>query len=189
MHWLKQNAANLLTSLRIIFIPYLVYTALLGQNKAFVFAAGALYLTDILDGNVAKLLHTTSELGRKLDALADFAYYAAVLFLTLYFCSQDAASYAWLVAIPFMEVVLPKFLGLYYLKRVPTLHLRIWQFTALPGIIWALTAVYFGFNTAIPILVFVNILCLWGFVEEIWVYFRMKGQVDEDLKSAFDIKR
>jgi len=187
MKWLKNNSANLITSLRIIFIPYLVYTAFLDQRKEFVVAAGLLYLTDILDGNVAKLLHCRSEIGRKLDSLADFAFYAAVLFLVIYLCPEGVARYWWLILIPFMLVVLPKFLGAYYLKRVPTLHLRIWQYTALPAMVWGLVSVYFGFNVAT--LVFCNFLSLWGFVEEVSVYLVMKEGVNEELKSAFDLRK
>jgi cardiolipin synthase len=187
MKWLKSNAANLITSMRVVFIPYLAYTAFLGQRKEFVVAAGILYLTDILDGNLAKLLHSVSENGRKLDALADFLYYPSILFLTIYLCPQGVAQYWWLILIPFLLAILPKFLGLYYLKRVPTLHLRIWQYSALPAIVWALVSVYFGFNVAI--LVFINFLALWGFAEEVTVYLVMKERVNEELKSVFDIKK
>jgi phosphatidylglycerophosphate synthase len=187
MKWLKNNAANLITTLRIVFIPYLVYTAFLGQRKEFVLATGALYLTDILDGNLAKLLHSGSEYGRKLDALADFVFYPAVLFLTIYLCPQGVARYWWLILIPFTLAIFPKLLGLYYLKRVPTLHLRIWQVTALPAMIWALVSDYFGFN--VPILVFINFLALWGFAEEVSVYLIMKDHVNEELKSVFDIMK
>jgi phosphatidylglycerophosphate synthase len=185
MKWLKNNAANLLTALRVVFIPYLAYAALLGQRKEFVMVAGALYLTDILDGNLARLLHSNSESGRKLDALADLIYYPAILVLTIYLCPQGVARYWWLILIPFLLAILPKFLGFYYLKRVPTLHLRIWQYSALPAMVWALISVYFGFNVAI--LIFLNFLSLWGFVEEVLVYLIMKERVNEELKSVFDI--
>ena len=187
MKWLRNNTANLITTLRVVFIPYLVYTAFLGQRKEFVLATGALYLTDILDGNLARLLRSFSENGRKLDALADFVYYPAVLFLTIYLCPQGVASYWWLILIPFMLAIMPKFLGFYYLKRVPTLHLRIWQVTALPAMVWALVSVYYGFNVAIA--VFINFLALWGFAEEVSVYLIMKDRVDEELKSVFDINK
>lgn len=186
MKWLKNNAANLLTALRVVFIPYLAYTAILDQRKEFVISAGVLYLTDIVDGNLARLLQSNSEIGRKLDALADFLYYPAILVFTIYLCPQGVASYWWLILIPFLLAILPKFLGFYYLKRVPTLHLRIWQYSALPAMVWALVSIYYGFN--VFILIFLNFTSLWGFAEEVSVYLIMKDQVNEELKSVFDLK-
>ena len=63
---------NLLSALRIALMPAVLLTAVGGSKPWFVGLLVAALLTDAFDGFLARRLHAESELGRKLDSLADY---------------------------------------------------------------------------------------------------------------------
>jgi phosphatidylglycerophosphate synthase len=63
---------NLLSALRIALMPAVLLTAVGGSKPWFVGLLVAALLTDAFDGYLARRLHAQSELGRKLDSLADY---------------------------------------------------------------------------------------------------------------------
>ena len=80
--WFAQQAANLLTILRLLLIPpvvllLLVDTPLARLSAALLFLAAG--LTDLLDGYLARRTHQTSALGASLDQIADKLLVDAVL--------------------------------------------------------------------------------------------------------------
>ncbi len=72
---------NLLTSLRIVLVPFVIWRlAVLDMTGAFwLFAVAA--LTDLLDGNLARLLNQRSVLGAWLDPIADKLMLLSTLFM------------------------------------------------------------------------------------------------------------
>lgn len=72
---------NLLTLIRIVLVPFVIWRlAVLDMPGAFwLFAAAA--LTDLLDGNLARLLNQRSELGAWLDPIADKLMLLSTLFM------------------------------------------------------------------------------------------------------------
>jgi len=81
------NPANLLTSLRLVLIPVIVYV-LLAEVGNYRLIAGILFLisalTDFFDGIIARKLDIVTDLGRILDPIADKLTLIAI-FLTLLF--------------------------------------------------------------------------------------------------------
>lgn len=71
------------------------YWGLLGFQWAFLFIAmGA--VADFLDGFVARLLKSNSELGKELDSLSDLVTFGVAPALTLFFLLQDIGIDRWL---------------------------------------------------------------------------------------------
>lgn len=64
---------NFLSSLRLGFVPVLLMLAYAGQARIFLICLVISLLTDTLDGFIARRLNATSEVGAKLDSLADLA--------------------------------------------------------------------------------------------------------------------
>ncbi len=89
--------ANLITGLRIIFSIGLLFCTV--PSTAFF----ALYLgagfTDMIDGTVARITHTESEFGSKLDTAADFVFVAVCLVKLLPILHFPAWQYAWIAVI------------------------------------------------------------------------------------------
>jgi phosphatidylglycerophosphate synthase len=63
---------NLLSGARIALVPAVLTTAVAGSRRWFVVLLAAGLLTDALDGFLARRLNANSELGRKLDSIADY---------------------------------------------------------------------------------------------------------------------
>ncbi len=69
---IRSLVPNLLSALRIALMPAVLLTAVGGSKPWFVGLLVAALLTDAFDGFLARRLHAESELGRKLDSLADY---------------------------------------------------------------------------------------------------------------------
>ncbi len=72
------NIANVLSGLRLVLAPILVYLAWTGQANLFLILLACFLLSDFIDGFIARQLKQTSELGSKLDSWGDFATYMTV---------------------------------------------------------------------------------------------------------------
>jgi CDP-diacylglycerol--glycerol-3-phosphate 3-phosphatidyltransferase len=70
--------ANLITALRFALAPVLVWCAWTGRSVAFLVLFGIAFLSDAVDGWVARRLGHASELGARLDTAADFVTYVTV---------------------------------------------------------------------------------------------------------------
>ncbi len=81
---------NLLTSLRFIAAPALLWTAWAGESEFFLWILALTFLTDILDGLAARLLNQQSELGAKLDSIGDITIYS-VLSISVWLLWPDIA--------------------------------------------------------------------------------------------------
>lgn len=85
------NAANLITALRVILLPFFVYLifqhSLRERAAAFVIFAAA-SLTDLIDGYIARRFKQETDLGRFLDPLADKLLVLGA-FITFLFLSEQ----------------------------------------------------------------------------------------------------
>ena len=73
------NLPNALTALRLAVSPALAVLALAGEGRLFLYLFLALEATDLLDGLAARLLDQRTELGARLDSLADMVMYGLLL--------------------------------------------------------------------------------------------------------------
>lgn len=74
---MKKNAANLITSVRLIGAIVLIMFDI--RSWAFLIIYAICGLSDALDGFVARKLHIESSLGKKLDSISDLLLYAVML--------------------------------------------------------------------------------------------------------------
>lgn len=73
----KKNLANMITCVRIISTFVMIFTDDIGA--AFYTAYIIAGLSDVLDGFVARKLKITSEIGRKLDSIADLFFFTTMM--------------------------------------------------------------------------------------------------------------
>ncbi len=73
------NLPNAITSVRLAIAPALAVLALAGRSDLFLYLFLALEATDWLDGKLAVLLDQRSELGARLDSIADMVMYGLLL--------------------------------------------------------------------------------------------------------------
>jgi CDP-diacylglycerol--glycerol-3-phosphate 3-phosphatidyltransferase len=72
------NLANLLSGLRLVIAPILVYLAWAGKPNLFLAFLACSLFSDLIDGFIARRFNQVSELGGRLDSWGDFATYMTV---------------------------------------------------------------------------------------------------------------
>ena len=95
--------ANFVTSLRIVFSLIMLYFPAFSPGfYACYLLAG---ITDMVDGSVARRLGTESELGEKLDTIADFIFVLAALYKLLPDMAVSAGIWTWTGIIVLIKVI------------------------------------------------------------------------------------
>lgn len=116
------SAPNLLSMIRLGLAPTLLVLAYLGQGTAFVIALAMAFATDALDGAIARASGRTSELGARLDGMADLAIWL-VLPLCTWWLRPDfvRAELPWLIGLG-AALVFPLIFGLVKFRRLTSYH-------------------------------------------------------------------
>ncbi len=70
---------NSLSLLRLVLVPCLVWTAVEGFANCFLWLLGVCFLSDMLDGFLARKFNQVSILGARLDSFGDVLTYAAMI--------------------------------------------------------------------------------------------------------------
>ncbi len=78
LNLLYKNLPNIISSIRILMVPILLYLAIIGQAGVFIIVLIFIELTDVLDGYLARRLQLVSELGAQLDSWGDFLVYSSM---------------------------------------------------------------------------------------------------------------
>ncbi|MDD5274508.1 MAG: CDP-alcohol phosphatidyltransferase family protein [Methylovulum sp.] len=102
---------NLLTSFRFVASPLLLWLAWQGQAVMFMGLLAVCFLTDVLDGWVARLTGMISEFGATLDSWADVTLYLTIA-LCCWWLWPDVVKKEWLyVSMIVASCLLPAFAG------------------------------------------------------------------------------
>jgi CDP-diacylglycerol--glycerol-3-phosphate 3-phosphatidyltransferase len=75
---LYKNLPNIISGIRILMVPVLLYLAISQQAMTFIVVLIFTALTDALDGFLARRLKLVSELGAQLDSWGDFLVYSSM---------------------------------------------------------------------------------------------------------------
>lgn len=113
---------NLLSGLRLGSAPLLLLLALSEQREAFIWLLALAFLTDAVDGVLARTMGQTSRLGAQLDSWADVAIYT-VTAIALWRLWPALVRSEWLaVAAVVVSFVLPALAGLLRFRRFTSYH-------------------------------------------------------------------
>src|SRR5690606_28726071 len=69
------NVPNALSAYRILALPFIIYAIISGNKNLFITLLSINLITDILDGLIARAFKLQTELGARLDSLADIGTY------------------------------------------------------------------------------------------------------------------
>lgn len=117
------NVPNLISLYRLLIFPVILYLALTGQEKWFVILLCASLISDVLDGNIARLFKLQTKFGAALDNLADICTYAMAL-LGLFVFKWDVIEPHALILYVFLTFfVLSYFVSFFRFGKIPGLHL------------------------------------------------------------------
>lgn len=114
---------NLLTCSRFVLAPILMWWAWQGYETAFLVLLALTFLTDVLDGFVARLLKQTSELGARLDTMADLVIYTTLAIAVWWLWPeivQRELTYVLLVIVSYISPILIGFIKFHALTSYHT---------------------------------------------------------------------
>ena len=121
---------NVLCGIRLVGSVGLIYLAVTSQDTFFLYAFVFLIFTDWIDGKLAILLHQRTELGARLDSVADATLYASLFFgigwLKWEFIQQQ---WPWFVSVV-LSYALTSLVGLFKFRRLPSYHTRMAKLSA-----------------------------------------------------------
>ena len=115
---------NLLTGIRFVVAPILLLFAWKGYPRAYLIVLMFSFLTDVLDGYVARLLKQESQLGSMLDTWADVVIYIAIPISAWWLWPEIMREQAPFIALVVMSYVLPAIVGI--LKFGSFTHYHTW---------------------------------------------------------------
>lgn len=87
MKSINKNIPNILTLVRIIMTPFIIYLSLIDNLKLAIVLIIVASITDMLDGFIARKFNLTSEIGAKLDTIAD-KLFAGCIIISLIFTNK-----------------------------------------------------------------------------------------------------
>jgi len=117
------NIPNLISFYRILVAPLILYFAVTGQENLYVIFLCISLVSDILDGNLARLMNLQSDFGAALDNLGDILTYLLALLGLFVFKWADIAPHAWILWTFLAVFVLSYIISFLRFGKIPGLHL------------------------------------------------------------------
>lgn len=139
-----RHVPNVISTARIVAAPLLVFLALTNREQLFIWVLLAAFISDIIDGLIARTFSLTSKLGSRLDTLADTLLWLPAIFGIWVFHPELVTEHWLIVAL---------ILGLWVSEHIVAL-LRYGKLTSFHTYIVRASAYALG--------IFVIVLFLWG---------------------------
>jgi len=142
------NLPNILSLYRLASFPFVLTIELLRMEKLFVWLICINLVTDILDGLIARAFNMKTEIGAKLDSIADDATYILVFTGIFLFKWADFRPHAFSFFTFFGLFLFCNLLSVIKFGRFPSLHLYSWKVCGYVQGFFFFTLFVFGFNTS-----------------------------------------
>lgn len=117
------NVPNLISLYRLLVFPVILYLALTGRENWFVILLCISLISDVLDGNIARLFKLQTKFGAALDNLADICTYAMAISGLFIFKWTDIEPHAWFLYLFLAVFVSSYFVSFFRFGKIPGLHL------------------------------------------------------------------
>ena len=125
------NLPNLLSFYRLVMAPVLVVLALADEQTLFVVFLCISFVTDVLDGIIARAWGAITSFGSRLDSIADEMTYVAALVGAFQFEYQALKPHAGLLYVYVALLILATAFPLVKFRKIPSLHLYSFKMNAL----------------------------------------------------------
>lgn len=136
---------NLLSGYRLFAFPVILYFLLKKQEDVFVILLIINLITDILDGFLARLLHQQTELGARLDSIADDGTYLLAIGGIFIFKYSDFEPHLFSFGVFIFLFLAANSLAILKFHRMPSLHLYSWKIGGYLQGFFFFTLFVFGF--------------------------------------------
>lgn len=176
------NIPNVLSAYRLAALPFIIYTIAAGNKDVFVILIAVNLFTDILDGWVARTFKMQTELGAKLDSIADIGTYLMAFTGMIVLENSFVRAYS----TPFLIIIalwlLPQVIALLRFRRFPSFHL--WSNKAVGYIQGIFIVTYFAWGFNVNYFYFMVVCSCLAYLEELFLVLWLP-QLRSNLKSAF----
>lgn len=175
---MKKNVVtvpNILSFYRIVTFPLVLYFAILKYENLFVIFLIINLITDVLDGYIARRFNMQTELGARLDSIADVGTFVLAITGIFLFKGNDLEPHI-ISFITFLGLyLLSNIISLIKFRRFPSLHLYSWKIGGYIQGIFFFTLFVFGFNVYVY-----YFMVIWGilsFLEHIIIQLIIKEMI------------
>jgi len=117
------NVPNALSLYRLLVFPLILVLALTGHEKGYVIFLIISLISDVLDGNIARMFKLQTHFGAALDNLADICTYAMAILGLFVFKWADIEPFAWILYLFFSVFFLSYIVSFVRFGKIPGLHL------------------------------------------------------------------
>ena len=176
------NLPNFLSLYRLLSVPFLFYVAYTGNEKLFFYWFLINMFTDALDGFIARRFHMQTQLGAKLDSLADFAMYLAGMYGLIHLKWDVLETYRYSFYLLVFYYIFIDLFALMKFKEISSLHLISSKLNGLIQGLFFLLLFTWGFYPALYWLMFG--LASFSFVENMYFLIKLK-KMRSNLKGLF----
>ncbi|HMR19625.1 MAG TPA: CDP-alcohol phosphatidyltransferase family protein [Sphingobacterium sp.] len=140
------NIPNALSAYRILALPFITYALVTQDRTLFITLISINLITDILDGLIARAFQLQTELGARLDSLADIGTYI-MAFSGMTLLEWDfVTTYRWEFILLISMWILPQLIALLRFRRFPSFHLYSNKITGYIQGIFIFTYFLFGLH-------------------------------------------
>lgn len=176
---------NQITMLRILCVPLLWFLAMTNQRAYFFSLFAFVGLTDFLDGFIARHFKQISELGAKLDSIADFLVVISGFFWAKYLLPEFFANYQFIIVGVFAFYLLAQVYGLIKFKTIAAYHLYTEKVATICIYAFFIHAGFF--EPSLPFFIMTTALCSVSILESILITYRSQ-RFEPDVVSIFSRK-
>lgn len=117
------NVPNFISLYRLLVFPVIFYMLLTGREDWYVILLCISLVSDVLDGNIARIFKLQTNFGAALDNLADICTYAMAMLGLFVFKWTEIEPHAWLLYLFLGLFLLSYIVAFARFKKIPGLHL------------------------------------------------------------------
>ncbi|MCB1740141.1 MAG: CDP-alcohol phosphatidyltransferase family protein [Gammaproteobacteria bacterium] len=121
----RLSVPNLITGLRVLAAPGLLWLAWHGRSDAFLVLLALALATDLVDGPIARLYGQVSTFGARLDSFADFLIYATVTLGAWWLWPDFVRAELLWIGLIVASIVLPTLAGIVKFRTITSYH--VWS--------------------------------------------------------------
>lgn len=155
---------NILSLIRLASMPVLLWLAFTGKPYWFLMVLTLAFLTDALDGFIARRFNQTTPLGARLDSWSDFAIYLSLSVSVFWLWPEITKQQHLYIALVVISITVPILIGLLKFGALTSYHTWLVKFaaacTAISSIVMFISGIVWPFQVS-------SVLCVIAALEQI----------------------
>ncbi|MEZ5102964.1 MAG: CDP-alcohol phosphatidyltransferase family protein [Draconibacterium sp.] len=165
------NVPNFISLYRLLAFPVILFMALTGRENGFVILLCISLVSDVLDGNIARIFKLQTNFGAALDNLADICTYAMAILGLFVFKWAEIEPHSWILFLFLAIFILSYIVAFARFGKIPGLHLYSAVSAGYAQSIFFFVLFVFGF---FPWMLY--LVATWGiiaYIEKIIILFKL----------------